>query len=123
LLPLFKARTGIEVKAVALDTGQPLHTARRVNADVVFVHARSAEEKFLADGFAVKRFPVMYNDFVIIGPKSDPAKIKGMPDVADALKTIMAKQAAFISRGDRSGTHVAELALWKAVGIDIEKDK
>jgi tungstate transport system substrate-binding protein len=90
---------------------------------VVFVHAKAQEEKFVADGFGVKRHPVMYNDFVIIGPKSDPAKLKGVKDVGQALKTIKEKQAAFISRGDRSGTHSAELRLWKAVGIDIEKDK
>ncbi len=123
LLPLYKQKTGVTVKVVSQGTGQALDTGRRGDADVVFVHAKSAEEKFLAEGQGVKRFPVMYNDFVLIGPKSDPAGIKGMKDVGQALKTIMAKQAAFISRGDRSGTHVAELALWKASGIDIEKDK
>ena len=123
ILPLFKAKTGIEVKVVAQGTGQALDTARRGDADVVFVHAKSAEEKFLAEGFGVKRFPVMYNDFVIIGPKSDPAGIKGSKDVGAALKTIMTKGVPFISRGDRSGTHIAEINLWKAVGIDIEKDK
>src|SRR5476649_1873388 len=122
LLPLVKQKTGITVKVVSQGTGQALDTGRRGDADVVFVHAKSAEEKFLAEGEGVKRFPVMYNAFVLIGPKSDPAGIKGMKDVGQALKTIMAKQAAFISRGDRSGTHVAELALWKASGIDIEKD-
>src|ERR1017187_8619308 len=123
LLPLFTKKTGITVKVVAQGTGQALDTGRRGDADAVFVHAKSAEDKFLAEGQGVKRFPVMYNDFVLIGPKSDPAGIKGMKDVGQALKRIMAKQAAFISRGDRSGTHVAELALWKASGIDIEKDK
>ena len=123
LLPLYKQKTGVTVKVVSQGTGQALDTGRRGDADVVFVHAKSAEEKFLAEGEGVKRFPVMYNDFVLIGPKSDPAGIKGMKDVGQALKAIMAKQAAFISRGDRSGTHVAELALWKASGIDIEKDK
>ncbi len=123
LLPLYKQKTGVTVKVVSQGTGQALDTGRRGDADVVFVHAKSAEEKFLAEGQGVKRFPVMYNDFVLIGPKSDPAGIKGMKDVGQAFKTIMAKQAAFISRGDRSGTHVAELALWKASGIDIEKDK
>jgi tungstate transport system substrate-binding protein len=123
LLPLYKQKTGVTVKVVSQGTGQALDTGRRGDADVVFVHAKSAEEKFLAEGEGVKRFPVMYNDFVLIGPKSDPAGIKGMKDVGQALKTIMAKQASFISRGDRSGTHVAELALWKASGIDIEKDK
>jgi tungstate transport system substrate-binding protein len=123
LLPLYKQKTGVTVKVVSQGTGQALDTGRRGDADVVFVHAKSAEEKFLAEGHGVKRFPVMYNDFVLIGPKSDPAGIKGMKDVGQALKTIMAKQASFISRGDRSGTHVAELALWKASGIDIEKAK
>jgi tungstate transport system substrate-binding protein len=122
LLPLYKQKTGVTVKVVSQGTGQALDTGRRGDADVVFVHAKSAEEKFLAEGQGVKRFPVMYNDFVLIGPKSDPAGIKGMKDVGQALKTIMAKQASFISRGDKSGTHVAELALWKASGIDIEKD-
>src|SRR5664280_105379 len=119
LLPLYKQKTGVTVKVVSQGTGQALDTGRRGDADVVFVHAKSAEEKFLAEGEGVKRFPVMYNDFVLIGPKSDPAGIKGMKDVGQALKAIMAKQAAFISRGDRSGTHVAELKLWKASGIDI----
>jgi len=123
ILPLFKAKTGIDVKVVAQGTGQALDTARRGDADVVFVHAKSAEEKFLAEGQGVKRHPVMYNDFVLIGPKSDPAGIKGMKDVGAALKQIMAKGAPFISRGDRSGTHIAEINLWKASGIDIEKDK
>src|ERR1700675_3838001 len=123
LLPLYKQKTGVTVKVIAQGTGQALDTGRRGDADVVFVHARSAELKFLAEGEGVQRFPVMYNDFVLIGPKSDPAGIKGMKDIGQAFKTIMAKQAAFISRGDRSGTHVAELALWKASGIDIEKDK
>lgn len=123
ILPLFKAKTGIEVKVISQGTGQALDTGRRGDADVVFVHAKSAEEKFLAEGYGVKRYPVMYNDFVIIGPKSDPAGIKGTKDVAAALNTIKAKGAPFISRGDRSGTHIAELNLWKAVGIDIEKEK
>ena len=123
LLPLFKAKTGIEVKVVALGTGQALDTARRGDADVVFVHAKSAEQKFLAEGFGVKRFPVMYNDFVLIGPKSDPAGVKGTKDIVAALKTLKAKGVAFISRGDRSGTHIAELNLWKAAGIDIEAEK
>jgi len=123
LLPLFTKKTGITVKVVAQGTGQALDTGRRGDADVVFVHAKSAEEKFLAEGQGVKRFPVMYNDFVLIGPKSDPAGIKGMKDVGKAFQTIMDKQASFISRGDRSGTHIAELKLWKDAGIDIEKDK
>ncbi len=123
LLPLYNQKTGVTVKVVSQGTGQALDTGRRGDADVVFVHAKSAEEKFLAEGQGVQRFPVMYNDFVLIGPKSDPAGIKGMKDVGQAFKTIMAKQAAFISRGDRSGTHVAELKLWKDSGIDIEKEK
>ena len=124
ILPLFKQKTGIEVKVIAQGTGQALDTGRRGDADVVFVHAKSAEQKFLAEGQGVKRYPVMYNDFVLIGPKSDPAGVKGMKDVAKALQMIKDKQAPFISRGDRSGTHLAELALWnKNAGIDIEKEK
>jgi len=118
LLPLFKARTGIEVKVIAQGTGQALDTARRGDADVVFVHAKSQEEKFIAEGFGVKRFAVMYNDFVLIGPGSDPAGVKG-DNIEAALKTIKAKGVPFVSRGDRSGTHSAELALWKQAGIDI----
>ena len=121
ILPIFKAKTGIDVKVISQGTGQALDTGRRGDADVVFVHAKSQEEKFLAEGFSVKRFPVMYNDFIVIGPKSDPAGVKGK-DVEAALKTIKAKEAPFISRGDKSGTHAAELSLWKAIGIDIEKD-
>jgi tungstate transport system substrate-binding protein len=117
LLPIFKDKTGIDVKVVAQGTGQALDTARRGDADVVFVHARAQEEKFLAEGFGVKRFDVMYNDFVLVGPKGDPAGIKG-DNIETALRTIAAKSAPFVSRGDRSGTHVAELALWKAAGID-----
>jgi tungstate transport system substrate-binding protein len=123
LLPLFKATTGIDVKVVAQGSGQALDTARRGDADVVFVHAKSAEEKFLAEGFGVKRYPVMYNDFVLIGPKGDPAGIKGSTDIVAALKTLKSKGVAFISRGDKSGTHIAELALWKVAGIDIAADK
>ena len=108
---------------MALGTGQALDTARRGDADVVFVHAKSEEEKFLAEGFAVKRYPVMYNDFVLIGPKNDPAGIRGEKDIVAALKMLKDKQAAFISRGDRSGTHVAELNLWKLAGIDIAAEK
>jgi tungstate transport system substrate-binding protein len=123
LLPIFQHRTGIAVKVVAQGTGQALDTGRRGDADVVFVHAKSAEEKFLAEGQGVKRNPVMYNDFVLIGPKDDPAGIKGN-DIAAALKSIKEKQAPFVSRGDRSGTHIAELALWnRDAGIDIDKDK
>src|SRR3954452_21543633 len=122
LLPLFKAKTGIDVKVIAQGTGQALDTARRGDADVVFVHAKSQEEKFLAEGFGVKRFDVMYNDFVLIGPKSDPAGVKGK-DIESALKTIQAKAAPFVSRGDKSGTHAAELDLWKQAGVDIETAK
>src|SRR5229473_416228 len=113
LLPIFKAKTGIDVRVVAQGTGQALDTARRGDADVVFVHAKAAEEKFLAEGFGVKRYPVMYNDFVLIGPAGDPVGIKGSTDIVAALKALKGKGVAFISRGDRSGTHIAELALWK----------
>jgi tungstate transport system substrate-binding protein len=123
ILPMFKAKTGIDVKVVAQGTGQALDTARRGDADVVFVHAKPAEEKFLSEGFGVKRYPVMYNDFVLIGPKGDPAGIKGSKDIVAALGAIKAKGADFISRGDKSGTHQAELNLWKVAGIDIAKDK
>src|SRR5207253_2475102 len=112
ILPLFTAKTGIDVKVVAQGTGQALDTGRRGDADVVFVHARPAEEKFLAEGFGVRRYPVMYNDFILVGPNSDPAGINGTTDIVAALKTLKDKGAAFISRGDRSGTHQAELALW-----------
>ena len=122
LLPIVMQSTGVEVKVLAQGTGQALDTARRCDADVVFVHARSAEEKFLAEGYGVKRYPVMYNDFVLIGPKSDPAGIRGK-DITTALHTIKAKAAPFISRGDRSGTNITELALWKEAGIEIENDK
>jgi len=122
ILPLFKQKTGIDVRVVAVGTGQALDIGRRGDADVVFVHARAEEQKFIAQGFGVKRYSVMYNDFVIIGPKSDPAGIVGARNVAFALQTIKAKGAPFISRGDRSGTHIAEIDLWKAIGIDIEKE-
>jgi tungstate transport system substrate-binding protein len=121
LLPIVKQKTGVEVRVLAQGTGQALDTARRGDADVVFVHAKSAEERFLAEGFGVKRHPVMYNDFVIVGPKDDPAGIKGK-DVGTALQIIKAKAAPFISRGDRSGTHIAELKLWNDAGIDIATD-
>jgi tungstate transport system substrate-binding protein len=123
ILPLFKAKTGIDVKVVSQGTGQALDTGRRGDADVVFVHAKAQEEKFVAEGFGLKRYPVMYNDFVLIGPKSDPAGIKGSKDIVAALKTVQAKSAAFISRGDKSGTHSAELNLWKQAGIDIAATK
>jgi tungstate transport system substrate-binding protein len=123
ILPIFRQASGIDVKVIAQGTGQALDTARRGDADVAFVHARAAEEKFVQEGAGVKRFPVMYNDFVLIGPKSDPAGIKGGKDIVAALKAIQAKGAPFVSRGDRSGTHQAELALWKLAGIDIAAQK
>jgi tungstate transport system substrate-binding protein len=122
LLPIVKGKTGIVVKVLAQGTGQALDTARRCDADVVFVHAKSAEEKFLAEGYGVRRYPVMYNDFILIGPKDEPAGVKGK-DILAALQTIKAKAATFISRGDRSGTNIAELALWKDADIDIAKDR
>jgi tungstate transport system substrate-binding protein len=117
ILPDFEAKTGMTVRVVAQGTGQALDTGRRGDADVVFVHARAQEETFIADGFGVKRFDVMYNDFVLVGPKADPARIRGGKDVLTALKAIHLAQAPFVSRGDRSGTHSAELALWKAAGL------
>ncbi len=118
ILPLFKAKTGIDVKVVAQGTGQALDTGRRGDADVVFVHAKSQEEKFVADGFGAQRFDVMYNDFVLIGPKADPAMIKGGKDILAALKAIHAAGTPFVSRGDKSGTHATELALWKGAALD-----
>ncbi len=122
LLPAFKAATGISVRVVALGTGQALDSARRGDADVVFVHDQVAEEKFVAEGFGVKRLPVMYNDFVIVGPKADPAGAKGK-DVTAALKKLADGKFAFISRGDKSGTHAAELRYWKMAGIDMATGK
>ena len=119
LLPRFTESTGIGVKVVAVGTGQALDIGRRGDADVVFVHDKVAEEKFLAEGFGVKRFDVMYNDFVVIGPKADPAHLAGGKDVAEALRKIAVAKAAFVSRGDRSGTHEAELRLWKEAGVDL----
>ena len=118
LLPAFKAATGTEVRVVALGTGQALDTGRRGDADIVFVHDQVAEEKFVADGFCLKRLPVMYNDFVLIGPTSDPAKLRGK-DIVAALQKLGAAGAPFISRGDKSGTHAAELRYWKAAGTDM----
>lgn len=123
LLPAFKAKTGIEVRVVSQGTGQALDTGRRGDADVVFVHARAQELKFVEDGFGVERKPVMYNDFVLIGPRSDPAGIRGSKDIAAAFKAIQAKAAPFVSRGDKSGTHAAELNLWTVAGVEIEKAK
>ena len=122
LLPEFKKATGIDVKVVAVGTGQAIDMGRRGDADVLFVHDQAAEEKVVAEGFAIKRFPVMYNDFVLIGPVADPAKTKGK-DIADALKKLSAANASFVSRGDKSGTHAAELRYWKAAGIDTPVDK
>ena len=119
LLPRFTSATGIGVKVVAVGTGQALDIGRRGDADVVFVHDKLAEEKFLGEGFGVKRFDVMYNDFVVIGPKADPAHIAGGKDVAEALRKIATTRSAFVSRGDRSGTHEAELRLWKVAGVDL----
>ena len=118
ILPLFKQQTGIEVRVVALGTGQALDVGRRGDADVVFVHDRTAEDKFVAEGFGINRKDVMYNDFVIIGPASDPAKIKGNKDATDAFRKIAEAKAKFVSRGDKSGTHAAELKLWKKAGLE-----
>ena len=123
LLPVFEQKTGIQVRVVALGTGQALDMGRRGDADVVFVHAKPLEEKFQAEDYGVKRFEVMYNDFVLVGPKADPAKVGGSRDIVAALQKIKAAQAPFASRGDKSGTHFAELELWKAAGVDIAKDK
>jgi len=123
LLPGFEKDTGIKVRVVALGTGQALDMARRGDADVVFVHDTAAEEKFIAEGYGVKRFPVMYNDFVLVGPKSDPAKVAGGNDILQALRKIAAAQAPFVSRGDKSGTHAAELRYWSAAGVDLDAKK
>lgn len=122
LLPEFKKATGIDVKVVAVGTGQAIDMGRRGDADVLFVHDQVAEEKVVAEGFAVKRFPVMYNDFVLVGPAADPAKTKGK-DIVEALKKLNAANANFVSRGDKSGTHAAELRYWKAAGIETPADK
>ena len=123
LLPRFTSASGVGVKVVAVGTGQALDIGRRGDADVVFVHDKVAEAKFLAEGFGVKRFEVMYNDFVVVGPKTDPAHIAGGKDVAEALRKIAAAKAGFVSRGDRSGTHEAELRLWKEAGVDLATAK
>jgi tungstate transport system substrate-binding protein len=122
LLPAFKAASGTDVRVVALGTGQALDMGRRGDADIVFVHDQAAEEKFVADGFGLKRLPVMYNDFVLIGPAADPAQVKGK-DITAALKKVGASGAPFVSRGDKSGTHAAELRYWKAAGTDIAAAK
>ncbi len=123
ILPIFRAKTGIDVRVVSQGTGQALDTGRRGDADVVFVHARAQELTFVEEGFSTGRRAVMYNDFVLVGPKADPAGIRGMKDIAVALKAIADRQATFVSRGDRSGTHAAELNLWKLAGIGIETAK
>jgi len=123
LLPIFEKKTGIQVRVVAVGTGQALDIGRRGDADVVLVHAKPLEEKFMAEGQGVKRYDVMYNDFVLIGPKSDPAHVQGTKDVAVAFRKIKEAQAPFVSRGDRSGTHFAELKIWRLAGIDIAREK
>ena len=120
LLPIFEKSSGIKVRVVALGTGQALDLARRGDADVVFVHDKAAEEKFISEGFGVKRQEVMYNDFVVIGPQADPAKAAGK-DILEGLRRIEAAKAPFVSRGDKSGTHAAELRYWKAAGVDLDK--
>lgn len=120
MLPKFQQKTGIEVRVVAVGTGQAIRNARNGDADVLFVHHKPSEEKFVAEGFGVERFDVMYNDFVVIGPKSDPAGVSGMKDVAAALGKIAASKANFASRGDDSGTHKKERSLWQTAGVDIK---
>ena len=122
LLPAFEKTAGIKVRVVALGTGQALDMARRGDADVVFVHDKTAEEKFVAEGFGVKRQEVMYNDFILIGPKTDPAKSAGK-DILEGLRRIVVTQSPFVSRGDKSGTHAAELRYWMAAGVDLESKK
>ena len=122
LLPAFKKASGIDIRVVAQGTGQSLDMGRRGDADLLFVHDQVAEEKFVADGFGVKRMPVMYNDFVVLGPQADPAGVKGK-DVVAALGKLGASNAPFISRGDKSGTHAAELRYWKAAGLDTPVGK
>jgi tungstate transport system substrate-binding protein len=117
LLPAFKQASGIDIKVVALGTGQALDTGRRGDADVLFVHDQAAEEKFVAEGFSLKRLPVMYNDFVLVGPANDPAKTRGK-DIVSALQKVANTQAGFVSRGDKSGTHAAELRFWKQAGLE-----
>ena len=122
LLPIFEKASGITVRVIALGTGQALDLARRGDADVVFVHDKAAEEKFVAEGFGVKRQEVMYNDFILVGPKADPAKAAGK-DILDGLRKVEATQSPFVSRGDKSGTHAAELRYWKMAGVDIDAKK
>ena len=119
LLPIYAKKTGVQVRVVALGTGQALDVGRRGDADVLFVHDKPAEEKFVAESFGVERREVMYNDFVLIGPKGDPANVAGAKDIVAAFRKIQGAQAPFVSRGDKSGTHAAELRLWKDAGIDL----
>lgn len=123
MLPVFEKKTGIQVRVVAQGTGQALETGRRGDADVLFVHDKVAEEKFVAEGYGGPRHEVMYNDFVLVGPKADPAKVAGGKDILAAYKKIAEARAPFASRGDKSGTHAAELRLWKAAGIDPQTGK
>ena len=123
LLPVFKSKTGIDVKVIAQGTGQALDTARHGDADVVLVHAKAQEDRFVAEGHGVKRFDLMYNDFVLIGPKSDPAGVAGSKDIVAALIIVQDKKLPFVSRGDKSGTHSTELALWKEAGVSLETVK
>ena len=123
LLPHFEKKTGIQVRVVALGTGQALDMGRRGDADVVFVHAKPLEERFVAEGYGLRRYEVMYNDFVLIGPKTDPARVAGGKDAVAAFRNIHQANAPFVSRGDRSGTHFAELELWKAAGIEPAKER
>lgn len=123
ILPVFQERTGIQVRVVALGTGQALEMARRGDADVVFVHDPAAERRFVSEGYGIARRDVMYNDFVLVGPERDPAKVGGGKDIAAALQKIQAARAPFASRGDKSGTHAAEVRLWKEAGIDIAARK
>ncbi len=123
ILPMFEQKTGIQARVVAQGTGQALDTGRRGDADVVFVHNRAAEEKFVAEGYGVARQAVMYNDFVLIGPKSDPAKVAGSKDILAALQQVEAAKAPFASRGDKSGTHAAELRYWKEAGVDLARSR
>lgn len=123
LLPAFENKTGIQVKVVAVGTGQALDIGRRGDADVVFVHDKQAEEKFISEGFGIERLEVMYNDFILIGPKNDPAKIGKTKDIEAALKKISNSKSAFVSRGDKSGTHAAELRFWKNANIDVGNAK
>ncbi len=123
LLPIFTKKTGIQVRVVAVGTGQALDIGRRGDADIVFVHDSVAEEKFVSEGFSTKRTEVMYNDFVLIGPKSDPAKINGGKDIQAAFNKIAQTKSPFISRGDKSGTHAAELRYWKAAGVEVSANQ